>query len=115
CSLKRSTTFSGSNWSGKPTLNLGDGSERTLGNRKRTVPSSMATRAPVMANQARANQEPNRAKRKPRRSGLAGALAGGAGFGGSAGLAGGVAVTAPPSDGDVGGVGSDMALLMLPI
>src|SRR5260370_42605893 len=83
CSLKRSMTFSGSYWSGKPTLNLLGGSERTLGKRKRTVPKSMPIMEAVKATQAIPNQLPNISAKKERRvlPALAGALGGDGGFG----------------------------------
>src|SRR6516162_2825699 len=94
-SLKRSTTLPSSNWSGKPTLTRLGGSESTLGNRKRTVPSVMASSAAVIVVQPTANQLPTRTSRKKRRvlpAGLAGALAAGAAGFGAAGA--GLGVTA---------------------
>src|SRR6266404_5848162 len=88
-SLKSSLTLSSTKSPGKPTLTLLGGSERTLGNRKRTVPRTMPSMDTVRVVQAMAMALPNIAKRKKRRSlpvlagvfGGAG-LAGGAGFGG---------------------------------
>src|SRR2546423_14921520 len=67
-SLKSSVTLSSGKSSGKPTVTLLGGSESTLGNRKRTVPSSMPTIDAVNANQAIAIQLPNIENRKKRRS-----------------------------------------------
>src|SRR5207245_2799021 len=96
-SLKRSTTFSGSNWLGGPTLNLLGGSESTFGNRKRTVPSSMPIMDAEKAVQAMPNQDPNIAAsmttRNVRRACVFAGAFGGAGLGGTAGF-GGAAVTA---------------------
>src|SRR5438105_10801352 len=83
--LKRSSTLPSSNWLLSPTLNLLGGSDRTLGNRKRTVPSNMPKMAALMAIMPTANQE----IRNQRRSWPA--LA--AGFGAAAGLGGGAAAT----------------------
>src|SRR5438270_8973509 len=94
--LKRSSTLPSSYWSGVPARKVLGGSDRTLGNRKRTVPRTMATSDAVMVNQPTAIQLPK--NRKPRRvAPLPPPLAGGAGLGGRAGLAGaagGLAVTA---------------------
>src|SRR5262245_18968604 len=83
--LKRSTTLPSSKFSGRPTLTLLLGSARTLGMRKRRVPSVQMAMVPVKVAQAKANQLPNSAKRRPRRSstlGLAGTgLAAAAGLG----------------------------------
>src|SRR3954447_24652658 len=83
-SLKRSTTLPSSYWSGKPTVNLLGGSDRTLGNRKRTVPRIMPTIDSVSATQAMLIQL-NRKKRRSLPLAVGG-LAGGAGLGGSGGL-----------------------------
>src|SRR3954451_6873235 len=105
-SLNRSSTLPSSYRPGVPTLTLLGGSDSTLGNRKRTVPSVSPASEAVMAVMPRANQLPTSASRKKRRSlpaGWAGALAGGAGGlgeaggGGGAG-AGGVPVTFVVSD-----------------
>src|SRR5437879_13013063 len=89
CDLKRSVTFSGSYWSGGPTLNLLGGSERTFGYKKRSVPRSQPIMVAVKATQAMPHQVQNMTNRKPRRSlpALTGALAGAAGLAGP-GLAG---------------------------
>src|SRR5262249_13961302 len=107
--LKRSSTLPSSYWSGEPARKVLGGSDRTLGNRKRTVPRVMAAIDPVKVHQARPIQGPKRVISSPRRVGLP--LAEAAGLAGAAGLggAGGVAVTAvgggagAPAAGGVGG------------
>src|SRR5262245_30303550 len=118
-SLYFSTTLPSSYPSGKPTLTLLGGSARTLGKRKRKVPSVHRPNAPAMVVQAKANQLPAKKARKPRRSSTFGLAAGlgaaAAGFGAAAaglgaaaaGVAGLGAVT--PSAGLFEGAGSDMA------
>src|SRR5262245_22702064 len=83
--LKRSSTLPSSYWSGVPALKVLGGSESTLGNKKRIVPSSMAISEAVRVNQATAIQL---ARKKLRRVGPLAAGLGGAGLGGSAGLGG---------------------------
>src|SRR5437879_13358657 len=68
CDLKRSVTFSGSYWSGGPTLNLLGGSERTFGYKKRSVPRSQPIMVAVKATQAMPHQVQNMTNKKPRRS-----------------------------------------------
>src|SRR5262245_47857726 len=85
--LKRSLTLSSSNWSGVPALKRVGGSDSTLGNRKRTVPSVMPTIDAVKVTQPMLAQLPTIDSRKKRRDG-GGALAGAAGLGGMAGLGG---------------------------
>src|SRR6516162_5758445 len=103
-SLKRSSTLPSSNASGNPTFTFDGGSERTLGNRNRTVPSVRTAVEAVSSAQA----TPIHVSRKKRRSApfFAGGLATGA-----AGLGGG-AWTAVAEAGGGGlvilGLGSDM-------
>src|SRR5262249_61997669 len=87
--LKRSSTLPSSYWSGEPARKVLGGSDRTLGNRKRTVPRVMAAIDPVKVHQARPIQVPKRVISSPRRVGLplaeAAGLAGAAGLGGAGG------------------------------
>src|SRR3954447_2249861 len=93
-SLNFSTTLPSSYDSGRPTFTLLDGSDRTLGIMKRSVPSVHRPRAPPIVVHAKANHEPKKYDRKPRRSSpfFGGAAAGrgaaAAGFGGGAAAAG---------------------------
>src|SRR4051794_29269823 len=102
-SLNFSTTLPSSYPSGKPTFTRLGGSARTLGNRKRRVPSVIRPRAAPIVVQARANHEPTRAVRKLRRSSpfFAAGLAGGFAAAGLAagGLTGAVAVAVLPGAG----------------
>src|SRR5262249_32537525 len=105
--LKRSSTLPSSNWSGVPALKVLGGSDSTLGNRKRTVPRSMATRDALRVHQARPIQLP---KRKTRRvlPPFAGGL-GGAGLGGSAGLGGAAAGALGVTEVEAGGFAGALA------
>src|SRR4051812_41285161 len=120
-SLKRSTTLPSSKVSGKPALNFDGGSDRTLGNMKRTVPSVMAAIAAENVAQPMTHQLRMPA-RKMRRSGPAAGLAGGfcgAGFGAAAaGTVFGATLPSGGWGGCAGGVlvtcGSDMEVRPLP-
>src|SRR5437899_1001139 len=120
--LKRSSTLPISYCEGSPALNVLGGSDRTLGNRKRTVPRSMPSSDAVNASQATLIQLPTIASRTKRRVGpvFAGGL-GGAGLGGRAGLSA-VAAAGGAAGGVAGGggpvmllLGSDMRIVSLPI
>src|SRR5438309_10750219 len=115
-SLKSSVTLSSGKSSGKPTVTLLGGSESTLGNRKRTVPSIMPTIDAVNANQAIAIQLPNIANRKKRRSlpVLAGVLGGAVGFCGTGGFGGGAGGGGTAGGAPVTLVVSDMIIVQLP-
>src|SRR6187401_2690409 len=97
-SLKRSSTLPSSKPLASPALKLLGGSERTLGNMKRTVPSVRASMERVNVVHAVAIHEPKNIVKMPspelarkfRRVGLSGAFA--AGFGGGGGGAAATAV-----------------------
>src|SRR5260370_40283813 len=113
-SLNLSSTRFSSKLPTLPARNVLGGSESTLGNMKRTVPSVSPAAEAVNAVQAMANHEPKIALRKKRRSlplaaDLAGGLAGGAGLAGAGGeavTAGDVAITGggPPRIAPLNGV-----------
>src|SRR3954447_6665195 len=67
-SLNFSTTLPSSYDSGRPTFTLLDGSDRTLGIMNRSVPSVHSPSAPPIVVHAKANHEPKKYDRKPRRS-----------------------------------------------
>src|SRR5438132_13095716 len=96
-SLNLSSTLPSSKFETSPALKLLGGSDRTFGNRKRTVPSVMPSIDNVNVVQAAANQEPKKASvvatKKLRRVGSFGACA--AGLAGTGGFAGGAPGATP--------------------